>query len=83
MANTGTRWSKGAVSSLLSRIKLSCKELAMAIGGRDKARIAALLREGSPLDASIRGVLYYVFVALLLAPVVIVPAYYLAVTLAG
>jgi hypothetical protein len=83
MATRGTYWSRRAVGALLYSLKLTLREAALAMRARDPARIGALFREGSPLEESIRGVLYYAFVALLLAPVVILPAYYLFLALAG
>ena len=83
MVTQVNRFSKRALDTVASSIKLTLVEIGLAVKGKEPSRIIALLREGSPLEATINDLLYYVFVALLFAPIVIVPAYYLFLTLAG
>lgn len=68
--------------SVLSSLKMTLKELSLAAREHDLVRLSALLREGSPLEGAIRGVLHLVFMVLLVAPILLTPAYYLLLTLA-
>ena len=68
--------------SIVASLKLTAKELAWAAKERNLSRAFALLREGSPLESAISNILYVVFLVLLFAPVVIVPAYYLLLAVA-
>ena len=82
MTQTSTRNSLSAhLSSLVTSLKLTAKELAGALRVRNPSRAIALLREGSPLESAVSDLLYVVFLALLFAPTVILPAYYLVLAL--
>ncbi|MDV3277412.1 MAG: hypothetical protein LYZ69_02965 [Nitrososphaerales archaeon] len=73
--------SKRWLGSLLSSMKRTIWELAAAVKLRSAKRLIALVSEGSPLESSIEGVLGLAFRVIILAPVILMPAYYLILTL--
>jgi hypothetical protein len=72
---------KKSGESIFSSLKLTASEVAAALRHRRPSELAALAREGSPLELLIQSVLSVAFWVLVLAPVLIVPAYYLLISL--
>ncbi|HME18354.1 MAG TPA: hypothetical protein VKF15_01305 [Nitrososphaerales archaeon] len=70
-----------AGESLSSSLRLTASVVAASFRHRRPSELAALAREGSPLDQLIEGVLSAAFWVLVLAPVLIVPAYFLLMSL--
>jgi hypothetical protein len=73
------------VFSILSSIKISLIKTISALGSsvrhRRTAELVSLLKEGSPLESLIDSVASAAFWVLALAPVLLVPVYYLLITL--
>ncbi len=65
------------VWSLVSSLRATLVALWVAIRERSPRKLVALLKEGSPLEEFIQSLLAAVFWVLLFAPVIIVPFYYL------
>ena len=63
-----------------SSLKSTVGELIAAIKHRSLTRFVNLFREGSPLEDLIDSILLPVFWVLVLAPVLLVPLYYLALS---
>ncbi len=68
------------VSSILSSLKATIVDLLAAVRQRSLARLVALLREGSPLEDLVNNLLVAVFWVLVLAPLILIPLYYLALS---
>jgi hypothetical protein len=71
---------KRIVVSIVSSLKATLVSLGAAMRQRSLSRLLDLLKEGSPLEDLIDSVLVAVFWVLLLAPVLLVPLYYLALS---
>jgi hypothetical protein len=70
-----------SVASGARSLRLTLSAVAGAAGRRSPSELSALVKEGSPLEALIRGVLSAAFWLAVLAPIVLVPAYYLLISL--
>ncbi len=71
---------RGLVWSLVSSLRATLVALWAAIRERSLGKLVALLSEGSPLEEFIQSLLTAVFWILLFAPVIIVPLYYLGLS---
>jgi hypothetical protein len=71
--------SEGSV--FLSSLKSTISEVESAVKHRRPSILIGLLREGSPLEALVNSVVSAVFWVLVLAPVFLVPVYYLLLSL--
>lgn len=71
---------KRVVVSIVSSLKATLLHLWAAVRQHSLARFLDLLKEGSPLEDLIDSVLVAVFWVLLLAPVLLIPIYYLALS---
>ena len=70
-----------AVASIATSLRLTVLAFAAAIRSGRTSDLAALLEEGSPLELLAKGLLSAAFWVLALAPLLLVPAYYLLVSL--
>lgn len=68
--------------SILTSLRDTLSALAAAVRRRNSSDLAALIMEGSPLEGFVDNLLSAAFWILVLAPVLLVPIYYLAVSLA-
>lgn len=68
--------------ALLTSLKRTLLDLGTAVKLRSGKRLVALVSDGSPLESSIEGILGLAFRVVILAPVILVPAYYLLLALA-
>jgi adenylate kinase len=68
------------VVSIISSLKATLLHLGAAIRQHSLAKLLDLLKGGSPLEDLIDSVLVAVFWVLLLAPALLVPIYYLALS---
>jgi hypothetical protein len=82
MSESSRNQSKRGWRALLPALRTTIGELVGAARERDITRLSALLRGGSPLETTIKELVYILFLLLLFAPVVILPAYYLILALA-
>jgi hypothetical protein len=67
---------------LLTRLFCTGRDLYVALRQRDPAAIYAVFKEGSPLESLLSQLLGLAFWVFLLLPTVLVPVYYLVVSLA-
>ncbi len=72
---------KRAGASIISSLRMTVLALANAVRRRRPSELVALAKEGSPLEQLVKGLLSAAFWVLVLAPVLIVPAYYLLLSL--
>ena len=72
---------KRAAGSILSSLKMTASAAGHALRSGRPSELVALLREGSPLELLVKELASAAFWVLVLAPVLIVPAYYLLVSL--
>ena len=72
---------KGLVWGILSSLKLTLLAIVAALRLQSLSILVALLKEGSPLESLIDDLLTLVFWVLILAPVILVPIYYLGLSL--
>ena len=70
-----------AASVFLRSLKSIVSEVGSAVRHRRADTIVGLLKEGSPLETLVDSVASALFWALVLAPVLLVPAYYLLLSL--
>jgi len=67
--------------SIFSSLRLTLSAIASSARHRSTSELLALIKDGSPLELFIKGLLSAAFWVLVLAPVLIVPAFYLLVSL--
>jgi hypothetical protein len=72
---------QGVAKSIWSSFLQTLHALTAAIRNRRGSDIVALAREGSPLEGLIENLLSAAFWILVLAPVLLVPVYYLIIAL--
>ena len=72
---------KGLLWAIISSLRQTIIAIATALRLRSLTTLIGLLKEGSPLESLVNNVLSAVFWVLLVAPVVLVPIYYLALSL--
>ncbi|MBI3859214.1 MAG: hypothetical protein HY296_03095 [Thaumarchaeota archaeon] len=68
--------------SILSSLTETLKSIFEALRERKLSKLVSLLKEGSPLEKLIDNVLLTVFWVLVVAPVVLAPLYFLALSVA-
>ncbi len=73
-------FAKLAVGSILYSLKATLVHIVGAIRQRSLTKLVELLKEGSPLEDLINNLLVAVFWVLVLAPVLLAPIYYLALS---
>ena len=70
-----------AGASIISSLRLTVSAFVGAVRRGRTSELAALAKEGSPLELLLKGLISAAFWILVLAPVLIVPAYYLLLSL--
>ncbi len=68
------------VWSIITSLKATLLDLVGAIRQRSLSKLIGLLKEGSPLEDLINNLLIAVFWVLVLAPVLLIPIYYLTLS---
>ncbi len=72
---------KATAASLVSSLAQTLTALLRALKHRKSSELVALVREGSPLERFVDELLSVAFWILVLAPVILVPLYFLLVSL--
>jgi hypothetical protein len=68
---------------IFSAFKQTLVDLARAVKSRNLTKLVALVKEGSPFESLLDRLLVVVFWVLVALPMVLVPIYYLALSLLG
>ncbi len=72
---------RGTATSLWSSLAQTADALIRALKHRKGSEVVDLVKEGSPLERLVESLLSVAFWVLVLAPVLLVPLYYLLVSL--